>query len=57
MDANRISTAERAAVIVTEQAAGVLRRNVCREVPVGIALAKTALPTLLDNECTLVQAK
>ncbi len=57
VDTNRISSAERAAVILTEQAAGVLRHNVCSEVPVGIALAKTALPTLLDNECTLVQAK
>lgn len=56
LDDNRISTAERAAVIYTDTAAGVLRATVCSDVPVGIVLAKTALPSLIDNDCTVVRS-
>lgn len=57
IDDNRISKAERAAVIFTDTAGGVLRKTVCAKVDVGIALAKTALPSLMDNDCTVVRAE
>ena len=56
IDDNRISKAKRAAAIYTDTAGGVLRKTVCSKVDVGIALAKTALPSLMDNDCTVVRA-
>lgn len=56
IDGNRISKADRAAVIYTDTAGGVLRGTSCTDVAVGIALARTALPSLMDNECTVVRA-
>ncbi|MCW5951272.1 MAG: right-handed parallel beta-helix repeat-containing protein [Propionibacteriaceae bacterium] len=56
IDDNRISKAKRAAVIYTDTAGGVLRKTICSDVEVGIALAKTALPSLMDNTCTVVRA-
>ena len=56
IDDNRISKAKRAAVIYTDTAGGVLRKTTCTDVEVGIALAKTALPSLMDNKCTVVRA-
>lgn len=57
VDDNRISKAKRAAVIYTDTAGGVLRNTICADVEIGIALAKDALPSLMDNDCTVVQAK
>ncbi len=57
IDDNRISKVKRAAVIFTDKAGGVLRKTVCTDVEVGIALSKTALPSLMDNKCTVVRAK
>ncbi len=56
IDDNRISKSARAAVIFTDTAGGVLRKTTCSDVEVGIALAKTALPSLMDNDCTVVRA-
>lgn len=57
LEGNRITGTARAAVIFTDTAAGVLRDTTCEDVPVGIALARTALPTLIDNDCTVVRAE
>ncbi|MGB7961607.1 MAG: right-handed parallel beta-helix repeat-containing protein [Propionicimonas sp.] len=56
IDGNRISSAKRAAVIFTDTAAGVVRKTRCVKVDVGIVLSAKALPSLMDNACTLARA-
>ncbi|MBN9105659.1 MAG: right-handed parallel beta-helix repeat-containing protein [Propionibacteriaceae bacterium] len=54
----RISAAKRAGVIFTGRSGGVLQDTTCVGLPVGIALAKTALPSLKRNpSCSIAQAK
>lgn len=55
IDDTTILDTERAGLIFTDAAAGVLRQVTCRKVPVGIVLSSEALPSLIEVECTLVR--
>lgn len=56
IDRNTIKGAKKAALIYTDKAAGTLGHTTCRDVSYGIILGKDAVPTLIDNDCTLARS-
>lgn len=57
VERNTIESAARAAVIYTDSAAGTLGHTTCKLVKYGIVLGPKALPTLIDNDCTLSRSQ
>ena len=57
VERNTIESAARAAVIYTDSAAGTLGHTTCKQVKYGIVLGPKALPTLIDNTCTLSRSQ
>lgn len=55
IDDNTITGATRAALIYTDKAAGTLGHTTCRKVRYGIVLSRHAVPTLVDNKCSLAR--
>jgi hypothetical protein len=56
VDAVTISKAKKAAIIVAGTATPIIRKAKCSQVAYGIVLSSEALPSLIDNTCTVAKA-